>query len=316
MIQKKQEFVAIFFEAVDNVRNLCYRISEFFCVRRNMRKKLLTFFEMTAGSLFMAIGVYFFKIQNGFSTGGVSGVATLLGNIVPYFTPGSLIMIINVLLLLIGFIVLGKETGLKTVYCSLLFSGATWLLEWIVPMSAPLTNELFLELVYAIMITGIGSAILFDAGASSGGTDIVALILKKYTSLDVGKALLCTDCVIAAMSFFVFGVKIGLYSMIGLFAKAFLVDGVIESMHVCKSFMIITENPAPIVEFIIKTLNHSATTVDAIGEYSRGERKMVFTLCKRMEASRLKAKIRELDPKAFVIVQTTSEIIGRGFRSV
>ncbi len=281
-----------------------------------MVKKLSTFLEMTVGSLLMAIGVYFFKIQNGFSTGGVSGVATLLGKVAPFLTAGSWIVVINVLLLLVGFVILGKKTGIKTVYCSLLFSVSTWLLEWIAPMTKPLTDELFLELVYAILITSIGSAILFFAGASSGGTDIVALILKKYTSLDVGKALLCTDFLISASAFLVFGVKIGLYSLLGLFAKAFLVDGVIESMHTCKSFMIITENPGPIVDFIINEMKHSATTVDAIGEYSHSERKMVFTLCKRMEAARLKGKLREIDPKAFVIVQTTSEIIGRGFRSV
>lgn len=281
-----------------------------------MVKKLLVFTEMTVGSLLMAIGVYFFKIQNGFSTGGVSGIATVLGKIVTFLTAGSWIVLINTLLLLLGFLILGRKTGVKTVYCSLLFSFATWVLELVAPMTKPLTGELFLELVYAILITGIGSAILFYAGASSGGTDIVALILKKYTSLDVGKALLCTDFLISASAFFVFGIEIGLYSLLGLFAKAFLVDGVIESMHTCKSFMIITENPAPIVDFIINDLKHSATTVDAIGEYSHSERKMVFTLCKRMEAARLKAKLRETDPKAFVIVQTTSEIIGRGFRSV
>lgn len=281
-----------------------------------MGKKLLTFVQMTVGSLLMAIGVYFFKIQNGFSTGGVSGIATVLGKIVPVLSAGAWIVIINGLLLLVGFVILGKKTGIKTVYCSLLFSFSTWVLEWIAPMTSALTDELFLELVYAILITAIGSAILFYAGASSGGTDIVALILKKYTSLDVGKALLCTDFLISASAFFVFGIKIGLYSLLGLFAKAFLVDGVIESMHTCKSFMIITENPGPIVDFILNDMKHSATTVDAIGEYSHSERKMVFTLCKRMEAARLKAKLREVDPKAFVIVQTTSEIIGRGFRSV
>ena len=281
-----------------------------------MVRKLLTFAEMTLGSLLMAIGVYFFKIQNGFSTGGVSGIATVLGKVAPFMSAGTWIVAINVLLLIVGFLILGRKTGVKTVYCSLLFSVSTWILEWAMPMETPLTDELFLELVYAILITGIGSAILFYAGASSGGTDIVALILKKYTSLDVGKALLCTDFLISASAFFVFGVKIGLYSLLGLFAKAFLVDGVIESMHTCKSFMIITENPAPIVDFIINDMKHSATTVDAIGEYSHSERKMVFTLCKRMEAARLKAKLRETDPKAFVIVQTTSDIIGRGFRSV
>ncbi len=281
-----------------------------------MRKKLFSFGAMTLGALLMSVGVYFFKIPNGFSTGGVSGIATVLGYVIPFLTPGSLIAIINILLLLLGFLTLGKETGGKTVYCSLLFSFLTWFWEFVFPISAPLTDQPLLELVYAVMLTGIGSAILFYSGSSSGGTDIIALILKKYTSLDVGKALLCSDFLISAAAFPVFGFRTGLFSLLGLFAKAFLVDGVIESMYVCKSFMIVTSDPEPITDYIIHTLHHSATTVNAIGEYSHGDKKLVFTLCKRAEAVRLKQMLRKLDPEAFVIVQSTNEIIGRGFRSV
>lgn len=281
-----------------------------------MKSKITAFLAMTFGSLLMAVGVYFFKIPNGFSTGGVSGLATVLGHVIPVVTPGLLITAINALLLIIGFLVLGRQTGFRTIYCSLLFSGATWLLEFVYPISAPLTNQPFLELVYAILLTAFGSALLFRFGASSGGTDIVALILKKHTSLDVGKALLCTDALIAASSFFVFDFTTGLFSMLGLFAKAFLVDSVIEELSVCKSFMIITDKPEPIVDYIIHVMHHSATSVDAVGEYSHIHKKMVFTLCRRMEAIRLKQRLKVLDPNAFVIVESTSEIIGRGFRSV
>ena len=223
---------------------------------------------------------------------------------------------INALLLALGFLLLGRDTGAKTVYCSFAFSGFTWIFEWLIPLDAPMTDQPLLELVYAIFLTGVGSAILFHVKASSGGTDIVALILKKYTSLDVGKALLCTDFIVAASSFLVFGLKVGLFSLLGLFAKAFLVDSVIENLRVCKSFIIITNHPEPIVDFIINEMHHSATTVDARGEYTHAGRKMIFTLCKRYEGAKLKLKLRELDPEAFVIVQSTSEIIGRGFRSV
>lgn len=271
---------------------------------------------MTLGALLMSIGVYFFKIPNGFSTGGVSGIATVLGYVIPFLSPGSIMTIINLLMLLLGFLLLGKGTGVKTVYCSLVFSGLTWMWEYVFPLAGPLTDQPLLELIYAVMLTGLGSAVLFYDGASSGGTDILALILKKYTALDVGKALLCSDFLISASAFFVFGFRAGLFSLLGLFAKAFLVDGVIESMYVCKSFMIVTSDPAPIADYIINTLHHSATTVDAVGEYSHGDKKIVFTLCKRVEAVRLKQKLREIDPQAFVIVQSTSEIIGRGFRSV
>ena len=215
-------------------------------MKNKAAKIALDWAEMFVGSLLMAVGVYFFKIPNGFATGGVSGIATILGKVIPV-TPATLIFIINALLLALGFLLLGRGTGFKTVVCSFAFSGFTWILEWLWPLSAPLTDQPFLELVYAIFLTGVGSAILFHANASSGGTDIVALILKKYTPLDVGKALLCTDFVVAVSSFFVFGLEVGLFSLLGLFAKAFLVDGVIESLRVCKSFIIITNNPEPIV---------------------------------------------------------------------
>ena len=161
---------------------------------------MLEWLEMTFGSLLIAVGVYFFKVPNGFSLGGVSGISTLLGKVITWswVTPGMLMFGLNVILLIIGFIVIGKDTGIRTAYCSLAYSGMTWILERTVKLEQPMTDQPFLELVYAILLTGIGSAIMFHCRASSGGTDIVALILKKYTSLDVGKALLCSDSLISA----------------------------------------------------------------------------------------------------------------------
>lgn len=285
----------------------------------NEKKKgrlLLEWLEMTVGSLCIAIGVYFFKIPNGFSLGGVSGIATLLGKVIPVtvITPGMLMFGLNVLLLIIGFIVIGKDTGIRTAYCSLTYSGFTWALEHIIVLDEPLTDQPFLELVYAILLSGIGSAIMFHCRASSGGTDIVALILKKFTSLDVGKALLCSDSLIAIAAFPIFGREAGLFSVLGLFAKAFLIDGVIENLNVCKSFMIITAHPEPVVDYILRVMGHSATTLDACGEYTHQSLKAVITVCRRSEAVRLRRFLRETDPEAFVIVESTSEIIGRGFR--
>lgn len=271
---------------------------------------------MHLGVLLLAVGVRFFKATNGFATGGVSGLSILLYRLFPVLTQAAYMTAINVLLLLIGFLVLGRECGFKTVYCSLLFSGLNWLFEWLVPLSGPLTDQPFLELVYAILLTGIGSALLFQCGASSGGTDIVALILKKCTRLNVGRALLISDSLIAVSTFFVAGVQAGLYSVLGLFAKAFLVDGVIESLNTYKAFSIITSTPDPIAEYIMHTLHRGVTAAEATGEYT-GEHKTVLTVvCRRADAVRLRLRIKELDPAAFVIVTNTSEIIGRGFRGV
>ena len=278
-------------------------------------KKAKNFVIMTMGCVLLAIGVYFFKIPNGFATGGVTGIGTVLAKITP-ISAGTWIWGLNVLLLLLGFIFLGKGNGLKTVYCSMLYSALTYVFEIVVPLSEPLSNQPLLELVYAMLLTSIGSAFIFNADASSGGTDITALILKKYTSLDVGKALLTVDFVVAASSFLVFDIQTGLFSLLGLFAKAFIVDAVIDNLNTCKYFVVITDKREEISQFIIETLHHGVTVSFAVGEYTKQDKAMIHTVCKRVEAIKLRNKIKELDPKAFIIITTSSEIIGRGFRGV
>lgn len=279
------------------------------------KKKLASFGMMTLGSLLLAVGVYFFKIPNGFATGGVTGIATILAPIT-FISAGIWIWVLNIVLLILGFLFLGKQNGLKTVYCSMLYSAVTYLLEFVIPINEPLSSEPLLELVYAMLLTSIGSAMIFNANASSGGTDIAALILKKYTSLDVGKSLLVVDFLVASSAFFVFGVTTGLFSLLGLFAKAFLVDGVIENLNTCKYFVVITKKREEISEFIIQTLHHGVTVNSVVGEYTKDEKTMIHTVCKRAEAVKLRAKIKEIDPHAFIIITTSSEIIGRGFRNV
>lgn len=270
---------------------------------------------MICGTALMSVGVYFFKIPNGFSTGGVSGLATLLGSLTS-ITAATWISIFNVALLLVGFVFLGKSTGVRTVFCTLLYTGLTQFLEYLFPLRAPLTDQPLLELVYAMLLTSIGSAMIFFRQGSSGGTDIIALIIKKYLSINVGKALLCTDAIIALSSFLVFDIRTGLFSVLGLFAKAFLVDGMIESLDSCKCFMIVTSKPDEIIDYIIGTMHHSATLVEAKGAYSHDNKFLVYTVCRRIEAIRLQREIKQVDQGAFITITTSSEIIGRGFRGV
>ncbi len=279
------------------------------------RQKFDKFVVMTLGCVLLALGVYFFKIPNGFATGGVTGIGTILSKLTP-ISAGIWIWILNIGLLLVGFMFLGKGNGVKTVYCSMLYSAITFVLEKAVPLSAPLSDQPFLELAYAMLLTSIGSAMIFNADASSGGTDIMALILKKFTPLDVGKALLAVDFVVAASAFFVFSVEAGLFSLLGLFMKAFIVDAVIENLNTCKYFVVITTKREIVSQYIIETMHHGATVNTVIGEYTHEEKAMIHTVCKRMEAIKLRNKIKEIDPHAFIIITTSSEIIGRGFRSV
>ncbi len=270
---------------------------------------------MLLGCVLMAVGIYFFKIPNGFSTGGISGIGTIFGKITPIST-ATWITGLNVILLIICLAVLGKEAFLKTVFCSILYSALMQVFEIIVPIKAPLTDQPFLELVVGILLSAIGTAIIFNVDGSTGGTDVIALIIKKYTSLDVGKALLVTDFLIAASTYFVFGLAACLYSLLGLFAKAFLIDGVIESFNSCKYFLIITKKPDEIKDYILNKLDHSASYETAYGAYTDETQTIIHTVCKRFEGVKLRKAVRLMDPDAFMIVTTTSEIIGRGFRSV
>lgn len=277
---------------------------------------ITSYIWITIGTVLLSAGVYFFKIPNGFVTGGVGGVGILLSKISANITAGQWILIINVLLLIIGFVFLGSVNGFRTVYCSMLFSLLTYVFEFIFPLSKPMTDQPLLELVYAMLLTSVGSAIIFNNDSSSGGTDIIALILKKYTSLNVGKALLLTDFIISSLSFFEFGLTVGLYSLLGLFSKAFLVDVVIDNINACKYFVVVTEEADKIQNFIMEKLHHGVTVVDATGGYTNRKKVMIHTVCKRLEAIRLRKEIKEIDRHAFIIVSTTSEIIGRGFRGV
>lgn len=143
------------------------------------KQNLKTFLLITFGTFIFAIGIYFFKFPNNFSTGGVSGISILLGRIFPSFSTAGIMWIINIILLIVGFIILGRGFGVLTVYCSMLLSFLTWLFEKVIPLSKPLTDQPFLELCYGMMLPAVGSAILFNCNASSGGTDIVAMILKS-----------------------------------------------------------------------------------------------------------------------------------------
>lgn len=278
---------------------------------------LQTFGIVNLGVLLLSVGVYFFKFPNHFTTGGVSGISIILGNVIPFLSPATMMSIINVLLLIVGFLFIGREFGVLTTYCSLMFSFETWLLEKFVPMTAPFTDQPLLELCFAIMLPAVGSALLFNCNASSGGTDVVAMILKKYTTLtDIGKALFVSDSLIAVSSCFIFGMKTGLFSLLGLFLKAFVVDSVIESINLCKFFSIVTSKPEELCDYIIHTLNRSSTVLDAQGAYSHSDCKVVLTACKRGEAVKLRQKLKEIDPHSFMFITNTSEIIGKGFRSV
>lgn len=279
-------------------------------------KKLKEYALITLGIMLVVIGVYFFKFPNKFSIGGVTGASIILSKLLNgSISSGTLVLIINTILLIIGYIFLGKSFGNKTAYGSILLSVSLRLLEIICPMDKPLTTQPTLELAFAVLLPSVGAAILFNIGASTGGTDIVAMMLKKYSNINIGRSLLISDFFLTMLTFPVFGITTGLFSILGLFIKSTLVDTIIESLNLNKYFTIICENPKPICDYILKDINRSATVYDAKGAFSGKDKKIIITVMNRHQAVILRKFIRQTEPGAFIMITNTSEIIGRGFRA-
>ena len=284
--------------------------------RENLAANLKFFVKLNAGLSLTAIGIVLFKTPNHFAFGGTSGLSILLASLFPQFNVGGFMWVINVLLVVLGYIFLGIGCMGLTVYSSFALSFFVSVCEVIWPLTAPLTSDTLLELVFAVLLPAVGSAIVFDIGASTGGTDIVALILAKHTSLEIGKALMVSDILIVAGAGVKFGIATGMYCVLGLIGKAFIVDGVIESINLRKVCTVVTAQPDKVQQFILKELNRSATVEQAYGAYTHRELSVLMTVLTRREAARLRDFLRANDRKAFITIVNSSEIIGKGFRSV
>ncbi len=284
--------------------------------RKWIRDKALEYAILTVATLIMVGGIHVFKFPNNFSFGGVTGIAIVLSAVTP-LSVSTINFILNMSLMVLGFLFLGRGFGEKTVYVSLLMSFGLSFLERVCPLTRPLTDEPVLELVFAIALPAFSSAVLFNIGASSGGTDIIAMIMKKYSRMDnIGTTLFLVDLVITVLACLVFDVKTGLFSFTGLLAKSLVIDGVIENINLCKYFTIICNQPEPICKYIHEQMQRSATIYEGIGTYERKKKYIILTVLKRGQAVELRNFIKIHEPDAFLMITNSSEIIGKGFRGL
>jgi uncharacterized membrane-anchored protein YitT (DUF2179 family) len=274
------------------------------------------FCMLNAGLLLTAIGIAVFKTPNHFAFGGTSGLSIILSTLFPRINVGGFMWIINGFLVVLGFLSLGFKAMGWTMYSSFALSFYVSLCEHVWPLSAPLTHDTFLEMCFAVLLPAVGSAMVFDVGASTGGTDIVAMILSKHTNLEIGKALMISDAAIVLVAAYLYGPATGLYCILGLVAKAFVVDSVIDNINQRKVCTVVTCEPAGVQKFILETLNRSATVETAYGAYSHRAEEVVTTVLTRRQALQLRNYLREHDPKAFITIVNSSEIIGKGFRTI
>ncbi|MCI9136126.1 MAG: YitT family protein [Lachnospiraceae bacterium] len=284
-------------------------------MERKVKETIFEYTMITLAAVLLVGGVYFFKFPNHFSFGGVTGMAVVFSAVTP-FSAGTINFVINMALLGLGFASLGRDFGLKTVYVSVLISLGLSGLEEFFPLSKPLTNEPVLELIFAIVLPALSSAILFNIGASGGGTDIVALFLKKHSTVNIGTALFLVDLMITVAACIIFDVQTGLFSFCGLMAKSLVIDTTIENINLCKYFTIVCDDPEPVCDFIHEELMRSATIFQAEGTYSHNEKYVILTVMKRGQAVQLRNFIKRNQPDAFLMITNSSEIIGKGFRGL
>ena len=282
--------------------------------RREQPGRVRFFLLLNLGLILTALGIVVFKAPNHFALGGTSGISIIISTLNPGLPVGAIMWIVNAVLVVLGFIFLDRDSMGWTIFSSFALSAYVSLFEQLIPLSAPLTDDTLLELIFAVMLPGIGSAFVFNIGASTGGTDILAMILKKHTSLQIGTALLVADMGIVAWAAILYGPRTGLYCVLGLVAKALVVDQFIESVNTSKVVSIIADDPQPIMDYIVHDLHRTATLRYERGGFSGRSFETIVTVLNRHEAAQLRNYVRSLEPNAFMTIVSSSEIIGRGFR--
>ena len=265
------------------------------------------FIIITFGTLIVAVAVYFFMLPSHIAVGSGTALAMVLSNFIP-LPISAISLILNVALLLIGFLLIGPEFGAKTVYCSILMPLYLALFEVLLPNFQSLTQDPLLDVICYILVVGIGLAILFPRNASSGGLDIVAKLMNKFLKIDLGQAMSISGILVSLTSLFCYDTKTVVISVLGTFFGGILVDYFIFGMNIKRRVCIISPKLDEIVAFILHDLHSGASLNQIIGAYDNTPRKEVIVIVDNQEYRRLMDYVREVDPKAFVTVYAVSEM--------
>ena len=264
-------------------------------------------FVMTLADAITAIAVFFFLVPSHTSISSISGLGIILTHFIPL--PLSVItMALNILLLIIGFILCGKEFGAKTVYTSVMLPVFLGIFEKIFPDFTSLTESQELDAVCYVLVVSIGLAMLFNMNASSGGLDIVAKIMNKYLHVDLGKAMSLSGMCVALSSAFVYDKKTVVLSVLGTYVNGIVLDYFIFDQNVKRRVCIITKKEEELREFIINNLHSGATIYEAIGAYNFEKHNEIITIVDKREYQALMNYISSSDPEAFITVYKVSDI--------
>ena len=270
-------------------------------------KTIKEFVMITLGTVIIAIAVYFFMLPSHVSVGSAAALAMVLSNFIP-LSVATITMIMNIVLMIVGFLMVGSEFGIKTVYCSLLLPATLGVFEWVFPDFQSITQDPILDVVSYILVVSIGLAILFPRNASSGGLDTVAKIMNKYLQMDLGTAMSVSGIAVALSSALCYDAKTVVLSVLGTYFCGIMVDYFIFGFNIKRRVCVISEHLDKIVEFVLHDLHSGATLNEIIGAYDNTHRREMITIVDRDEYKKLMEYIRQVDPKAFVTVYSVSEM--------
>ena len=273
----------------------------------NVQKTIREFAIISVGTAIVAAAVFFFMLPSHVSVGSGAALAMVLSNFIP-LSVSTITLIMNVGLLIIGFILIGLEFGAKTVYCSILMPVIMGVFEKIFPNFQSITQDPLLDVICYILVVGIGLAILFSRNASSGGLDIVAKIMNKYLKMDLGQAMSASGILVALSSALCYDSKTVVLSLLGTYFGGLVVDHFIFGINIKRRVCVISNQLEPIVNYVLHELHSGATLNEIIGAYDRTPKMEMVTIVDKNEYKKLMDYVRDIDPKAFVTVYSVSDM--------
>ena len=275
------------------------------------RESIKEFALITIGIFLVAISVVYFFEPNNIAAGGITGLAIVINHYIPFISIGPLVLMMDAILFIVALIVLGAKFGAKTIYSSFLLSTSMWIMQTFIPIN--ITNDLILATIFGTLISAVGMAIVFNANASTGGTDIIAKILNKFFHIEIGKSLLIVDFLVTLLGAVTFGINIGLYGLLAVIINGVVIDNIIAGFKTKSEITIISEKNKEISKFILDDLERGCTFIKGIGGFTGKDTSILYTVLDRNEFIKLKNKIKEIDKNAFITVCEVHEVMGEGF---
>ncbi|EHI98195.1 Protein of unknown function DUF2179 [Clostridium sp. DL-VIII] len=277
-------------------------------------KKLKEYGIITIGVILVVIALEFFFFPNRIASGGVSGLALVINNILGIET-GTVMVVCNVILFILAFALIGGSFGIKSMYAAF---GLSFILAIMDKIYTPVafTDNLMLASIFGSVLLALGTAIMLTQDATTGGTSIIAKILNKYLNIDFGKSLLISDSVVVLLAMYTFGKELALFGLVSIYLTGSLIDKFIDGFNVSKQIMVFTEHEKLISDYIINEIDKGCTVFYGKGGYTGKSNCVVLTILKRSQFIKLKQFIKNNDPEAFITVNETSEVLGKGFKSL